>query len=78
MSAAEQRKANETRGALLGELRAAQERMQARMPGSPAIAIPLNKVLTFQDDNGEPRGIIEVEQVIYLVDEILRRGREKG
>lgn len=74
VSVTEMKKANEARGALIAELRTAQEAMRARAPGSPAVEIPLDKILTFKGKDGELCGVIEVEQVIYLADEILRRG----
>lgn len=54
------------------ELRDALDRMRERMPGNPAVAIPLEHILTFKGEDG-PAAVIPVEQVIYLVDEILRR-----
>lgn len=67
------RGANEKRGDLLQELKDALGKMQGNTPGQPCIEIPLDKVFTYRGDGGEPKGLIEVQQVIYLVDEVLRR-----
>lgn len=71
-SVKEIRAENERQRGLLQELRAAQEAMQARAPGKPAVTIPLDQIFTFKGEDGEPRAVIPIEQVIYLVDEILR------
>lgn len=57
------------------EIRDALDKMQERMPGKPAVAIPLEHILTFKGDDGDSRAVIPVEQVLYLVDEILRQAR---
>lgn len=54
------------------ELRDARDKLKERTPGEPAVAIPLEHVITFKGEDGDMRGVIPVEQVIYLVDEILR------
>jgi hypothetical protein len=69
---AETRAANEKRGVLLQELKDRHAAMLARAPGKPAIFVPLDQVFTFKGENGEPLAVIPVEQLIYMVDEILR------
>jgi len=70
-SVSEMKKATEERSKLLDELRAATETMSRRAPGQPAVEIPLDKVLTFSGDEG-PKAVIEIQQIIYIVDGILR------
>lgn len=65
-------KRNNERHDLITELRNAQEAMCNRSPGKPAVFIPLDQVFTFKGENGEPMAVVPVEQVIYLVDQILR------
>lgn len=57
------------------ELREAHARMKERAPGNPAVAIPLEHIITYRGEDGESRAVIPVEQVIYLADEVLRSAR---
>lgn len=72
MNTKETRERNDKRGALLQELRDKQTALLARAPGKPAVFVPLDQVFTFKAEGGEPLAVISVEQLIYMVDELLR------
>jgi len=72
MGVAEMRQQNEKRGTLLQELRDIQKARQAKSVGMAAVAIPLEHIYTFKSDDGYTKAVIPIEQVVYLVDEILR------
>jgi hypothetical protein len=56
-------------------LRDAEAVMAERVPGKPAVELPLDAIITFQSSEGETKAVIHVEQVIFLVDAILRNAR---
>jgi len=73
MSPAKQAKAeNERIRSLIEGLNAIRDARKKTAPGEPCIEIPLEKVYTLTDRDGEPRGVIEIKEVINLVDRIMR------
>lgn len=53
-------------------LREAVQKITAEMPGNRALPLDLERVYTFTGQDGEPRAIIQVRDVLYLADELLR------
>jgi len=54
------------------ELREALLRMQEKAPGQPCVEVPLDKVFYYNGKDGDPQAVMPVQEVIYLVDQILR------
>jgi len=59
-------------GRLLDEMREVLAARRLTTPGKPSVALPLDQVFSYTDGDGETRAVIPIEQVIYLVDGILR------
>jgi hypothetical protein len=53
-------------------LRAAATKLETRAPGQPALPIPLDKIYTYTNDDGEAKAVIPVREVLFLVDTLLR------
>lgn len=48
-------------------------RRKKSAPGTHAIEVPLDKIFHFVGLDGDDKAVMPVEEVLYLVDEILRR-----
>ena len=56
---------------ILGGVR---EKMRASLGvGEPCVELPLSEIKTFKDDEGHWRAVIGMDQLIYFVDNLLRR-----
>lgn len=60
---------------VVDSLRSAEARMRERMPGNPALSIPLDKIYCYKNDDGELRAVINVQEVIYLADSLMAEKR---
>lgn len=69
----EAKERNEARRGLLQELIAIRDERTGKVPGQPCVEIKLEKVLTFEGENGEHRAVMELSELIYLVEQVLRR-----
>lgn len=59
--------------AVIDRLVLARDKIHGGLPGKPAIPIPTESLHCYTDDSGSLRCVVDMEQVIYLAEEMLRR-----
>lgn len=59
--------------ALMETLRDMIDKRKSSAPGTAAIEIHLSKIFHYIDADGNDHAVMPIEEVLYLVDDILRR-----
>jgi hypothetical protein len=59
--------------AVIDRLSEARDTFAGDMPGKPAITVPIDSLHFYRDDNGTLLCVIDMEQIVFLADDMLRK-----
>lgn len=58
--------------AVIDRLAEARDAFSGDMPGKPAITVPVESLHFYRNDDGHLQCVIDMEQIVYLADDMLR------